>query len=70
MNASASPLTPRVLAPRVLATLAFLCFAPVVVSFSVAPGAFWADYPAILFHIALFLLVAGLHAPDWGRAAG
>jgi hypothetical protein len=61
----------RFLSIRSVAVAAFLLFAPVVVSFAVAPGAGWVrNYPGILFHLALFLLVAKLEAPEWARAAG
>ena len=54
-----------------IAAAALLFFAPVVVSFAVAPGAEWGrNYPGILFHLALFLLVSRLEAPDWAKAAG
>jgi hypothetical protein len=58
------------ISPRALATAAILFFAPVVVTFAVAPGVWWADYLAILFHLSVFLLVARLPAPEWARAAG
>ncbi len=60
----------RSLSPRVIALAALVFFAPVVVTFAVAPGVWWADYPGILFHLAMFLLVAKLDAPDWAKAAG
>ena len=58
------------LSPRALATAALLFFVPVVISFAVAPGQWWINYPGILFHLALFLLVPKLDAPEWARAAG
>jgi hypothetical protein len=61
----------RSLSIRVIAIAALLFFAPVMVSFFVAPSAGWVrNYPGILFHLALFLLVAKLEAPEWARAAG
>lgn len=61
----------RSLPVRWIAAAAFIFFAPVVVSIIVAPGAAWGrNYPGILFHLALFLLVAKLEAPEWARAAG
>jgi len=61
----------RSLSVRSIAVAAFIFFAPVVVSIIVAPGAAWGrNYPGILFHLALFLLVAKLEAPEWARAAG
>ena len=58
------------LSPRVWAVAAIVMFAPVMVTFAVAPGIWWANYPGILFHLALFLLVPKLDAPDWAKAAG
>ncbi len=61
----------RSLSPRLIAAAALLFFAPVVVSFAVAPGAAWVrNYPGIFFHLAIFLLVAKLEAPEWAKAAG
>lgn len=56
--------------PRILALAAIAFFAPVAVSFAVAPNAWWADYLGIFFHISLFLLVPWLPAPSWAKAAG
>ncbi|WP_437815672.1 hypothetical protein [Sorangium sp. So ce1078] len=56
--------------PRVAASVAFLCFAPVLVSFAVAPGARWPEYPGLAFHLAVFALVPSLRAPEWARMAG
>ena len=56
--------------PRVLALAAIVFFTPVVVTFAVAPGIWWAEYLGILFHLSLFLLVPKLEAPEWARAAG
>lgn len=59
------------LSVRLIAAAALLFFAPVVVSFIVAPGAAWIrNYPGIFFHLAIFLLVAKLEAPEWAKAAG
>ncbi len=55
---------------RAAAFAACVFFAPVAVTFAVAPGVWWADYPGILFHLALFLLVPSLPAPGWAKAAG
>ena len=55
------------LSPRVLALAAIACFLPVMVTFAVAPGVWWANYPGILFHLALFLPVPKLEAPDWAK---
>lgn len=56
------------LPPRVPAIAAILFFAPVVVSFAIAPGLWWINYPGILFHLCLLPLVAKLPAPEWARA--
>ena len=53
----------RFLSTRAIAIAAFTFFAPVVVTFAASPGVFWADYPGILFHLAIFLLVPRLPAP-------
>ena len=58
------------LSPRMLAVAAILFFVPVMISFGLAPGVWWINYPGILFHLALFLLVPKLEAPEWARAAG
>lgn len=55
---------------RTLALVAFVCFAIVVASFAVAPGVWWSDYPGIVFHLAIFLLVPWLPAPQWAKASG
>jgi len=64
----ADPVSP--FQPRTPAIAAFLCFAPVLVSFAVAPGATWPEYPGIFYHLAMFMLVASLKAPEWARIAG
>ena len=43
---------------------------PVVASFRFAPGIWWAEYVGILYHLAMFLLVFKLPAPEWAKAAG
>ncbi len=61
----------RSLSTRSIAAAAFIFFAPVIISFAAVPGAAWVrNYPGILFHLALFLLVAKLEAPEWAKAAG
>ena len=61
----------RYVSTRSVAIAALLLFAPVTVSFALAPGAEWIrNYPGILFHLSLFMLVAKLEAPEWARAAG
>ncbi|MDE1165431.1 MAG: hypothetical protein PW845_08565 [Pseudomonas sp.] len=55
---------------RVCASAAILMFAPVVASYFLMPKGWWLDYPGILFHLAIFLLVPRLPAPEWARAAG
>ncbi len=61
---------PASLSPRILAIAALLFFVPVIASFAIAPGIWWINYPGILFHLVLFLMVARLEAPEWARAAG
>lgn len=56
--------------PRMCAIIAILMFAPVVFSFMGGPRGWWLDYPGIIFHLAIFLLVARLPAPELARAAG
>ena len=56
--------------PRWFAVAALLCFVPVAVSFVVTPRPWWLDYAGIAFHLAMFMLVAKLDAPDWAKAAG
>src|ERR1700722_312282 len=58
------------ISPRAIALTGFVLFAPVVVSFRLAPGRRWAEYVGIFFHLATFFLVAKLPVPDWARAAG
>ncbi|WP_174296925.1 hypothetical protein [Sphingomonas bacterium] len=58
------------ISPRVLAIAALAFFIPVMVSFAVAPGVWWINYPGIFFHLALFLMVSRLEAPQWAKAAG
>lgn len=61
----------RSLSTRSIALAALIFFAPVVLSFAIAPGAAWIrNYPGILFHLAIFLLVPRLEAPEWAKAAG
>lgn len=76
MNSTQNPSPARmidegsIVSARVAALAALVFFAPVAVTFAVAPGVWWADYPGILFHLALFLLVPCLPAPKWAQAAG
>lgn len=67
MGCAMNPGLPSV---RTAAIIAILMFAPVVASYFLIPKGWWLDYPGILFHLALFLLVPQLPAPDWARAAG
>ena len=55
---------------RSVSIIALLLWAPVVASFRFAPGARWAAYVGIFYHLAVFLLVFKLPAPAWARAAG
>ena len=56
--------------PRAFAIAALLFFLPIVASQAISPGAWWTSYPSLLFHLAMFMLVAKLEAPDWAKAAG
>ena len=61
----------RPVSVRTIAVSALLFYVPVVISSVAVPGAAWIrNYPGILFHLAVFLLVSRLDAPDWARAAG
>ncbi len=60
----------RSVSPRWFAIAAFVFFAPVVILIITRHPVWWADYPGILFHLAMFMLVAKLPAPDWAKAAG
>ena len=55
---------------RFLAIGAIAFWIPVVASFAFSPGARWAEYPGLFFHLNLFLLVYRLDAPDWAKSAG
>ena len=55
---------------RTSAIAAILAFAPVVVILIAFPNIWWRDYPGLIFHLALFLLIPRLPTPAWGRAAG
>ena len=54
---------------RATALAAIACFVPVIYTFATGP-AFWADYPGILFHLFIFVLVSRLPAPEWVKMAG
>ena len=60
----------RSVSPTWFALAAFLLYTPVVLSHTVFHRVWWADYPGILFHLAMFMLIAQLDAPDWARTAG
>ena len=55
---------------RAVSLIALLLWVPVVASFRFAPGTQWAAYVGIFYHLAVFLLVFKLPAPEWARAAG
>jgi hypothetical protein len=55
---------------RAAALTALLLWVPIVASFRFAPGARWAGYAGIFYHLAVFLLVFKLPAPEWARSAG
>jgi hypothetical protein len=58
------------LSTRTVSLIAFILLVPVVASFRLAPGSRWAEYVGILYHLAMFLLVFKLPAPEWARATG
>jgi hypothetical protein len=58
------------LSTRTVSLIAFVTLVPVVASFRFAPGSRWAEYVGILYHLATFLLVFKLPAPEWARATG
>lgn len=60
----------RKVSPSWFAIVAFACFAPVTASFGVHHHIWWIDYPGILFHLAMFMLVYKLDAPAWAKSAG
>ena len=55
---------------RAVALIALLLWVPIIASFRFAPGVRWAGYVGIFYHLAVFLLVFKLPAPEWARAAG
>jgi hypothetical protein len=55
---------------RLLALAAFVSLVLFVVTFAVAHGVWWAEYPGVLFHLSIFFLVPWLPAPAWAKAAG
>ncbi|GGP67775.1 hypothetical protein [Saccharothrix coeruleofusca] len=55
---------------RTIAILPLLLFLPPLVSFFVDPGARWAEYPGVLFHLAILFLISRMDAPMWAKAAG
>lgn len=56
--------------PRLAALAAIAFFLPVVFSLSTDIYVWWLEYFGILFHLAMFMLVPSLIAPEWARAAG
>ncbi|GIJ50576.1 hypothetical protein Val02_74620 [Virgisporangium aliadipatigenens] len=54
---------------RVTALVPAALFGVVLVSFPIAPGAIWAEYVGILFHLSIPLLAARLDGPGWARPA-
>ncbi|MBY3465809.1 hypothetical protein HFN80_17690 [Rhizobium laguerreae] len=55
---------------RTSAISAIAMFVPVTFAIILLPRTWWTEYLGILFHLALFLLVPRLSAPDWAKAAG
>jgi len=58
------------LSTRTVSLIVFALWVPVVASFRFAPGNRWVEYVGIFFHLAMFLLVFKLPAPEWAKAAG
>lgn len=58
------------LSTRIVALIPLVLFLPPVLSFFVDPGAKWAEYFGVFFHLSLLFLVSRLPAPNWARAAG
>jgi hypothetical protein len=58
------------LSTRTIALIVLALWVPVVASFRFAPGNRWVEYVGIFFHLAMFLLVFKLSAPEWAKAAG
>ncbi|WP_197376102.1 hypothetical protein [Mycolicibacterium baixiangningiae] len=55
---------------RTLALIPILLFLPPVASFLTDPGARWAEYFGVFFHLSMLCLISRLPAPAWARAAG
>jgi hypothetical protein len=55
---------------RGVSLIALLLCVSVVASFRFAPGARWAEYVGIFYHLAVFLLVFKLPAPEWAKVSG
>jgi hypothetical protein len=55
---------------RSIVILPLVLFLPPVASFIVDPGARWAEYPGVLFHLAMLFLISRMDAPLWAKAAG
>jgi hypothetical protein len=55
---------------RAIAILPLLLFLPALVSFFTDPGSVWPEYPGILFHLSILVLVSRMDAPAWAKAAG
>lgn len=55
---------------RWFALAAVLLWLPISVSILLASHTAWVDYLGIALHLAIFMLVAKLQAPEWAKAAG
>ena len=55
---------------RTLALIPIFLFIPTLVSFVTSPGARWAQYTGILFHVSIMFVIARMDAPSWARSAG
>jgi hypothetical protein len=58
------------LSTRAVSLIALLLWVRILASFRFAPGARWAGYLGIFYHLAVSLLVFKLPAPEWAKAAG
>lgn len=56
--------------PRFTAFASIAFFLPVIYSFGTGFYVWWLEYLGIFFHLAMFMLVYSLKAPEWARAAG
>lgn len=60
----------EILSFRQIAILPILLFVPTILTFVLFPGTKISNVLGIFFHIAAFLVVARMPAPEWAKAAG